>query len=68
MDALERTRLIAEKARAAERRDWWLITKPGAAEPIPVLFCPPLLQSEVFAFGGGRYAHCGVVPLLEQVD
>lgn len=66
MNAIEHAQQLAAKAHARERRDWWLIRKPGAAEPIPVLFCPPQTQAEVLAIP--QYAHCGVVPLLEQVE
>jgi hypothetical protein len=66
MTAAERAQQIAEKAHAKEKRDWWLIRKTGSAEPIPVLFVPPLTQMEVLAIP--QYSHCGVIPLLEQVD
>lgn len=68
MTPADRAKEMASRARASERRDWWLILTPGATEPTAVLFVPPLLQSEVLTFCGGHYSHCGVTPLLEQVE
>ena len=67
MNAVDHAKEIAARAHAKERRDWWLIRKPGVAEPVPVLFVPAVTQGELLQHFP-LYAHCGVIPLLEQVD